>query len=149
MGSWSERLDASVAGAEDARHTAALRLPALDGWERGRVWARWRIETDFVVPLVGAVFGGYIAALADHVLACAVFTVLEDEESFSTSELQVHYFRPVRDGTLEIEASVVTRGRRSAYCETRFTDAAGRLVAHAGATQAIRAARGRGPSHRR
>ena len=139
MSTWSDMLDASVAGRDDARHVAALRLPTLEGWERGRVWARWKIEDDFVIPLAAALFGGYIAALADHLLACAVFTVLEENESFYTAELHTHFFRPVSEGVLEIEARVVTRGTRSAYCEARLTDSAGKLVARAGATQMIRA----------
>src|SRR5262245_2993019 len=138
MSTWSDILDASVAGREDARHIATLRLPTLEGWERGRVWARWEVEDDFLIPLAGTLFGGYIAALADHLLACAVFTVLEENESFSTAELQTHFFRPIREGVLEIEARVVTRGTRSAYCEARLTDSGGKLVARAGATQMIR-----------
>jgi uncharacterized protein (TIGR00369 family) len=135
---WSDLLDASVAGADDARHMTALRLPTLDGWERGRAWATWPVERDFLTPAVATLFGGYIAALADHLLACAVFTVLADDESFATGELHVHFFRPVREGILRIEARVVTRGRHSAYCEAVFTDVSGRLVARAGATQMIR-----------
>ena len=138
MSAWSDILDASLAGREDSPHMAALRLPTLDGWERGRVWARWEVESDFVIPLVGTLFGGYIAALADHLLACAVFTVLEENESFSTSELHTHFFHPVQEGILQIEARVVTRGKRSAYCEARLTDSGGRLIARAGATQMIR-----------
>lgn len=139
MGVWSERLDALVARTDDAPHLAALRLPMLDRWEQGRVWATWPVEDDFLTPQVASVFGGYIAGLADHLLACAVFTVLEEDESFATSELHVHFLRPVRDGRLAIEASVVSRGRRSAYCEVTIADAAGRLVARAGATQMIHA----------
>lgn len=136
MDTWSSILDASVAGRDDAKHLEALRLPTLDGWEPGRVWATTTIAPDLLTPVVGSLFGGHIAALADHLLANAVFTVLEDSEAFATAELQVHFFRPVRDGPLQIEARVVTRGRRSAYCEASF-HAGGRLVARAGATQSI------------
>jgi uncharacterized protein (TIGR00369 family) len=91
-----------------------------------------------LTPVVASLFGGYIAALADHLLACAVFTILADDESFATSELHVHFFRPVREGVLEIEARVVTRSKRSAYCEATTVDEVGDLIARAGATQAIR-----------
>lgn len=139
MNRWSEILDASVAGRDDARHLEVLRLPTLEGWEPGRVWAKCRVESDLLTPVVESLFGGYIAALADHVLACAVFTVLKDDEAFATSELHVHFFRPAREGVLEIEARVVTRGRRSAYCDSTIVDDEGRLIARAGATQWIRA----------
>ena len=140
MGVWSDILDASVERTDDAPHLTALRLPMLDGWDRGRVWARWPVERDLLTPRGASLFGGYIAALADHLLACAVFTVLADRESPATSELHVHFLRPVREGTLEIEARVVSRGRLSAYCEATIADAAGKLEARAGATQIIREA---------
>ncbi len=116
---------------------AALRLPMLDGWERGRVWAKWPVEGEFLIPVVASVFGGYIAALADHLLALAAFTVLADEESFVTAELHVHFFRPVQEGILEIEARVVRRGKRSMYCEVTIGDSGGKLIARAGATQMV------------
>ena len=34
MGFWSEILERSVAGTDDAPHLAALRLPRIDHWER-------------------------------------------------------------------------------------------------------------------
>ncbi len=141
MGAWADILEALVAHRDDAPHLAALRLPMLAGWEAGRVWTTWPVERDFLTPAVGSLFGGYVAALADHLLACAVFTVLEDDETFATSEVHVHFLRSVQDGALEIEARVVARSRRSAYCEVTMVDLAGRLVARAGATQVIRPAR--------
>jgi uncharacterized protein (TIGR00369 family) len=143
VGTWSDLLEALVAHRDDALHLAALRLPMLDGWEDGRVWATWPVERDFLTPAVGSLFGGYVAALADHLLACAAFTVLEDDETFTTSEMHVHFLRSVRDGVLEIEATVVSRSRLSAYCEVTMVDLAGKLVARAGATQVIRPPTGR------
>lgn len=140
MGTWSGILEALAAHRDDAPHLAALRLPMLDGWEAGRVWTTWPVERDFLTPVVGSLFGGYLAALADHLLACAVFTVLGDDETFTTSEVHVHFLRSVRDGALKIEARVVARSRRSAYCEVAMVDLAGSLVARAGATQVIRRA---------
>lgn len=137
MKAWSEVLDASVAREDDAPHLAALRLPMLDGWEPGRVWARWSVERDFLTPVGPSLFGGYVAALADHLLACAAFTVLADHETCATCELHVHFLRPVQGGRLDIEARVVSRSRRTAYCEATIADGNGRLMARAGATQMV------------
>lgn len=137
MGRWSGILDASLAGRDEARHLRILRLPTLDGWERGRVWTSCRVEADLLTPVAESLFGGYIAALADHILANAVFTVLEETEAFATAELHVHFLRPARRGALEVEARVVTRGRRSAYCEATIHGEGDKLIARAGATQAI------------
>lgn len=112
-------------------------MPMLDGWEKGRVWARWPVEQEFLTPVGPSLFGGYVAALADHLLACAAFTVLSDQEACVTCELHVHFLRPVRGGSLDIEARVVSRSRQIAYCEATIADGAGRLMARAGATQMV------------
>ncbi len=137
MGIWSDILDADVA-AKDAppTHIDALRFPELAGWEPGRVWATWPVEADFITPM-GTLFGGYLAALADHTMASALFTVLEDNEVLSTTDLQMNFLRPARDGVISIEAKVVSRGRRTAYCEALFSDSSGELLVRAGATQVI------------
>jgi uncharacterized protein (TIGR00369 family) len=135
---WSAILDAEVAAGEPpARHLEALRIPKLEGWESGRVWMTWTVDADLTTPM-GPVFGGYLAALADHVMACALFTVLEDHETFSTSDLHANFLHPVRSGCVEIEALVINRSERAAACETRFSDTSGRLLVRAVATQAIR-----------
>ncbi len=146
MGIWSDILDADVA-AKDAppKHIEVLRFPSLDGWEPGRVWARWRVEADFITPM-GTLFGGYLAALADHIMASALFTELEDHELLSTTDLHTNFLRPIREGVIRIEAKVVSRSRRVAYCEALFSDASGKLVARAGATQMILSRQGTGSS---
>ena len=137
MGIWSDILDADVE-ADDAlpTHVEALRFPKLLGWEPGRVWTHWPVDADFLTPM-GTLFGGYLSALADHTMALAVFTVLEDNEAISTTDLHTNFLRPVREGVISIEARVVSRGRRTAYCEALFSDASGELLARAGATQMI------------
>jgi acyl-coenzyme A thioesterase PaaI-like protein len=69
MKPWSRILDDSVAGCDEARHLHALRLPMLAGWAPGRVWARWPVATDLLTPIGEALFGGYVAALTDHMMA--------------------------------------------------------------------------------
>jgi len=137
MGKWTDILDAEIAaGGTLPSHIVALRFPRLDGWEPGRVWASWPVEADYLTPM-GTLFGGYLAALADHAMASALLTLLDDNEILLTTDLQTNFFRPVRDGVLALEASVVSRSRRAAYCETHFKDSSDQLVARAGATQQI------------
>lgn len=87
MGKWSRTLDAEMAGIDPPPpHIRELRFPKLGGWERGRVWGSWPVEASLVTPM-GTLFGGYLAALADHLMASALFTVLEDHEALSTTDL--------------------------------------------------------------
>jgi uncharacterized protein (TIGR00369 family) len=93
-----------------------LRIPPIDGWEPGRVWVKWKPDPDFFHEY-GAVFGGYLAALADSFVGLAMFSTLNEGERFTTSDLRYSFFRPVTGGTVFIEAKVVHRGRRMAQEE--------------------------------
>ncbi|MCH6562933.1 MAG: PaaI family thioesterase [Myxococcales bacterium] len=116
-----------------------LNLPSLDGWEPGRVWQRWKIDPQYF-HAGGAMFGGYIAALADSLLGLVSMTVLDDSEAFTTSDLRISFFRAAISGTLTIEGRVIHRGRSMAHVEVDFTRDDGKLVAKATATQIIVAA---------
>jgi uncharacterized protein (TIGR00369 family) len=84
----------------------------------------------------GSLFGGFLAALSDHALAMVTMSVLEDGEVFNTSDLRTSFFRPVTEGELSIEATVLHRGRSMIQAEVVFTRA-GKLVGKATATQVI------------
>ena len=115
---------------------AALRLPGLEGWERGRVWGSWDVDPE-MFHAGGAVFGGYLAALADSYVGLATASVLSSEELFTTADLRVAYFRPVTKGTLQIAAEVLNRGRRMAHVECVFVNDDDKVAAKATATQVI------------
>ncbi len=117
-------------------HVVSLRLPPIDGWEPGRVWCEWTVDPAFMNP-AGTLFGGYLAALADQILAFAVMTVLGPDEMFTTSDLRLSFFRPVTGGSLIVEGRVVHRGRHMAHLEADFTRPDRKAVAKATATQVI------------
>ena len=135
----TDLLDAIVARqAAKPRFLEIMRIPAIDGWEPGRVWAEWVVPADFVTP-AGTLFGGYFSAVADSLLGVVTFSVLEDGEFIATSQLDVRFLRPARGGdAVRCEATVVNRGSRMAHCEAVFTSVAtGKLLAKASATQVI------------
>jgi uncharacterized protein (TIGR00369 family) len=138
MTQWTDLLDRLVTRTpgEPPPFIATLRLPWLQGWERGRVWSEWQVDPAFFHER-NAVFGGYVAALADHVLGTVMMTVLEDGETISTSDLRVSFFRPITGGTVRIEGTVVHRGRSMAHVEVVFTRDDGKIAAKATATQVI------------
>jgi uncharacterized protein (TIGR00369 family) len=113
-----------------------MRMPPIDGWEQGRVWGTWKVDPDFF-HLGGAVFGGYLAALADSIVGLAMYSTMADDEVFTTADLRISFFRPVVGGTLEFAAEVVNRGRRLAHVEAVFVDDRDNLVAKATATQVV------------
>jgi len=131
-------MNAIVSGAEaPPPYAGPLRMPQAEGWADGRVWLRWKMDPELANG-AGSAFGGYLAALADHALGFATCSVLDESEGFTTSQLQMHYFRPVLPGgTLRIEAKVVHRGRSRIHAEVVFTRDDGRIAGKATATQVI------------
>lgn len=140
MGRWQDILDGETsANPFPIPCVETLNMPRAYAWEPGRVRTRWEVTPDVFHPR-GAVFGGYIAALADRALGMAAISLLEDHEAFTTANLDISFFRPVSSGTLEIESWVVHRGRSLIQVEVSFTSDDGKLVAKASAAQAVFAA---------
>lgn len=133
---WTDFLDQIVAGtATPPPMVVSLKLPQIDGWAPNSVWGDWPLDKE-VYHAGGSVFGGYLAALADSFTGLAMFTILSDEEFFTTSDLRVAYFRPVTTD-LHIVAEVLNRGRRQAHVEATFVDDRDKVACKATATQVI------------
>jgi uncharacterized protein (TIGR00369 family) len=88
---------------------------------------------------MGSVHGGVIATILDTAMGYAVYSLLEDGDTFATSELRTSYRRPVTvaAGPLRVEAGVLHAGRETALAEGRVVDAEGKLFAHATATWSL------------
>jgi acyl-coenzyme A thioesterase PaaI-like protein len=116
----AELMNAIVSGADaPPPYVVPLRMPRAAGWADGRVWLHWKMDPQLANG-AGTAFGGYLAALADHALGIATCSVLAEDESFTTSELQMHYF-----------------GRARIHAEVVFTGEDGRIAGKATATQVI------------
>ena len=99
--------------------------------EPGHVACELLTRDDMTNPM-GSVHGGIAATLLDTVMGCAVQTVLDAGESFTTTDLQIRYVRAVQPGArVRAEGTVVHRGRRLATAEGRLVDEEGKAVAHA------------------
>ena len=138
---WTALLDRLVAhqrapGEPEPEFVKSLAVPYPDSWEPGRVTSTWPVDERFCNER-GVVFGGYLAALSDHALGLVTMSVLEADETFGTSDLRTSFFRPVKGGTLSIEAQVLHRSRNMVHAEVVLGGEDGRLVAKATATQVI------------
>lgn len=103
-------------------------LEAKDGWVG--------LDLDpqeFHYNPLGSVHGGVISTLLDTAAACAVHTTLPAGVGYTSLDLSVKFVRPVTiaTGRVRCEGTVLNRGRRIALAESRLTDAAGKLLAHA------------------
>jgi len=83
---------------------------------------------------MGTLHGGILCDIADAAMGMAFASTLTPEESFTTVELKINFFRPVWQAELKAEGTVVQRGRTIGYVECNITDEQNRLVARAAST---------------
>jgi len=79
----------------------------------------------------GVVHGGAIASLIDTASAFAVVNRLEPDERVTTTDLTIHFLRPVTEGRMTATARIVRPGRRLFVLSVEVTDSRGILVATA------------------
>jgi uncharacterized protein (TIGR00369 family) len=83
---------------------------------------------------MGTLHGGVYCDLADAAMGYAYAATLGEGETFTTVELKINYFRPVRKGRLTAEARVVRAGSNLGYVECDVKDGDGKLVARSAST---------------
>jgi uncharacterized protein (TIGR00369 family) len=83
---------------------------------------------------MGTLHGGVYCDLADAAMGYAYAAALGEGETFTTVELKINFFRPVRKGELTAEARVVRAGATLGYVECDVKDGEGKLVARAAST---------------
>src|ERR1700686_860588 len=64
---------------------------------------------------MGTLHGGVLCDLADAAMGMAFVSTLQPDESFTTMDLQIHFFRPVWKAQIRAEARVIQRGRNAGY----------------------------------
>ncbi|GAB4528081.1 MAG: hypothetical protein Kow00133_16930 [Amphiplicatus sp.] len=110
----------------------------LVDWSWGRLSMRWEIDERFIMP-DGVMFGGHVAAVADHVAGLVTMTVLADSrERFRTSRLETNFFRPIMQPFATIEARVLNASRNLIHAEADFLNAEGKLAVRIAAVQVRR-----------
>ena len=94
---------------------------------------------------MGTLHGGILCDISDAAMGMAFASTLAPEETFTTVELKINFFRPVWEANLKAEGKVVRRGSTIGYVECEITDEGGQLVAKASSTcMALRGERAKG-----
>jgi len=83
---------------------------------------------------MGTLHGGILCDIADAAMGIAFATTLAPNESFTTVELKINFFRPVWEAELKAVATLVQRGRSIGYVECDISDEQNRLIAKASST---------------
>jgi uncharacterized protein (TIGR00369 family) len=83
---------------------------------------------------MGTLHGGILCDIADATMGMAFASTLAPDESFTTVELKINFFRPVWEASLKAEGKVVRRGRSLGYVECEIFNERGQLIAKAAST---------------
>jgi uncharacterized protein (TIGR00369 family) len=78
---------------------------------------------------MGTLHGGVVCDVADAAMGTAIATTLEDDESFTTLDLNAKYFKPIWKAKLRATARVTKRTKSLGLVECDVEDEAGSLVA--------------------
>jgi uncharacterized protein (TIGR00369 family) len=98
--------------------------------KRGEAHIHLRIR-DELKQNRGVVHGGVIASLLDTATAFAVVSLLEPGERVTTTDLTIHYLRPVTGGELAAVARIIRSGRRLSVLSAEVFDHEKSLIATA------------------
>jgi uncharacterized protein (TIGR00369 family) len=99
----------------------------------GKAVATLEAGTRHANPM-GTLHGGILCDIADAAMGMAFASTLAPDESFTTVELKINFFRPVWKAQLRAEGKVVRRGKIIGYTECEVTDEKGQLIAKASST---------------
>ena len=115
--------------------TLGFRLLEIDP-ELGTIRVEFDARPEFVNPM-GAIQGGFLAAMLDDTLGPALVATLPDGSFAPTLELKVSFVRPAGVGKLIGVGRVVSRGGTIAFLAGELLTEGGDLVATASATARI------------
>jgi uncharacterized protein (TIGR00369 family) len=87
----------------------------------GRATAEIEVRPD-LLQAFGAVHGGVVAAMVDHVLGAAIFPSVPRGTWPATLEFKLNYLAAVRDGTLRATGEVIALRRRTAVVQVEVTN---------------------------
>ena len=124
-----------------AQHFPFFKLMGLEILDISPGWSRTRIEyrKDLTQP-AGIMHGGVIASLIDTGIAHALlmterFKQLQEERGALVSvDLRVKFIRPVSEGPVVCESTVVRLGQKIIHAEAVVTNELGKEVARGDAT---------------
>src|SRR6058998_703201 len=121
-----EHFDPSIAEGFLRASRAATGLPAYLGIRivelaPGRLVAAMDVREELLTPF-GALHGGVMAGLVDHVLGCVLYPLMQRGQWAATTEFKLNYLAPVRGGTLVAESTVVSFTKRTAVVRVEVTN---------------------------
>jgi len=94
----------------------------------GRAVVELDASTRHANPM-GTLHGGVLCDVADAAMGCALASTLEDDETFTSLDLTVKFFKPIWNARIKAVARLMRRTRTLAFLECEVADESGSLVA--------------------
>jgi uncharacterized protein (TIGR00369 family) len=79
----------------------------------GTMTAELDIRPELLNPF-GSVHGGVLAALSDHVLGAVLYPVIPKGAWAATTQLNLNFTAPIKDGTLTARSEIISFTKRTA-----------------------------------
>lgn len=79
----------------------------------GTMTAKMDIRPELLNPF-GSVHGGVLAALTDHVLGAVLYPVIPRGSWAATTQLNLNFTAPIKDGTLTARSEIISITKRTA-----------------------------------
>jgi uncharacterized protein (TIGR00369 family) len=152
IGDWLRKyVDKTLTGNETTTMSYPPPIAKTIGFELvaiGQASATIKMRTDPAIhgnPM-GTVHGGVLCDLADAAIGTAHGTTLGEDESFTTIDLRINFFRPLWNDEIQATAKAVQLGRTVSFYSCDITRSDGKLVAVV--TSSIMTLRGEGAKGR-
>lgn len=123
--------------------TATQEMPGLPGYlgirtsevGAGTMTAELDLRPELLNPF-GSAHGGVLAALVDHVLGAVLYPVIEHGAWAATTQLNLNFTAPAREGTISARSEIVALSKRTAVVRIDVTNQ-GRLIGAAQGTVTV------------
>ena len=79
----------------------------------GTMTAELDVRSELLNPF-GTVHGGVLAALTDHVLGAVLYPVIPKGSWAATTQLNLNFTAPIKDGTLTARSEIISLTKRTA-----------------------------------
>jgi uncharacterized protein (TIGR00369 family) len=134
-GDWLRKyVDKTLATDDQSRLTYPSSIAQTLGLELteiapGQATLEMRTDTARHANPMGTIHGGVLCDIADMAIGTAHATTLQADESFTTIDLRINFFRPIWNERIRAVARAVQRGKTVSYYTCDIHKADGKLIA--------------------
>ena len=128
-------LDIGMTEPSRCSQTLGFKLIEMDV-KAGTARVSFEGKPEFANP-TGFIQGGFLSAMLDDVMGMMAMLKVAPKNFASTIDLHIHYLRPVRVGSIEVQAHITNKGPSVLFAQADLYDCRGKISAKATSALAI------------